>query len=322
MSQHKPDHATLQQAAHWYAQLQASNADAATQTAWRAWYEQGDMQRQAWQYVERIGQRFAPLRDDGDGALQALERARSNGHSRRQVLRAFSVLGGGALLGWATWQGTPLSGVLMAWRADYRSGIGEIRQIALADGTRVWLNGTSALDTDYRGGSRQLRLLRGEVLIDTASDSRPFFVDTEQGRLQALGTNFSVQLLDGQTRLNVFEGAVRVRTHDGSESRVVQAGQQLVFSGTRIDAPQPASLQRQSWSKGNLVADDTTLGQLIDELQAHHRGHLGLAPEIANLRVMGTYPLGDSDQVLDMLESVLPIRVQRPLPWWTTVEAR
>lgn len=322
MSARKPDHATLQQAAHWYAQLHAADADASTQAAWRAWHEQGDMQRQAWQYVERIGQRFAPLREDGDGTLQTLEAARRNGHSRRQALRMLSVLVGGSLLSWATWRATPLSGVLMAWRADYRSGIGEIRQIALDDGTQLWLNGASALDADYRSDRRQLQLHKGEVLIETASDSRPFFVATAQGQLQALGTRFSVQQLDGQTRLNVFDGAVRVRTADGSASRVVPAGQQLLFSASRIEAPEPASLQRQSWSKGILLADDMSLGAFIDELQAHHPGHLGLAPELAELRVMGTYPLHDSEQVLAMLESVLPIRVQRPLPWWTSVEAR
>lgn len=320
---HRPDHATLQQAAGWYARLQASDADAATLAAWRAWHDQGDMQRQAWRYVERIGERFAPLRDDGEGALQTLEAARSRGHTRRQALRAFSVLGGGALLGWATWRATPLPQALMALRADYSTAIGEVRPIVLDDGTRLWLNAASALDADYSRDVRQLRLLRGEVLIDTGHDSRPFFIDTEHGRLQALGTHFSVQLRgDGQTCLNVFEGAVRVRTRDGSASQVLPAGQQLSFGRSMIGPQQAASAQRQGWSRGMLVADDTTLGQLIDELQVHHKGHLGVAPEVAGLRVMGTYPLNDSGQVLAMLEGILPIRVHRPLPWWTTVEAR
>ncbi|MFD2835582.1 hypothetical protein ACFS3C_00095 [Azotobacter vinelandii] len=40
------------------------------------------------------------------------------------------------------------------------------------------------------------------------------------------------------------------------------------------------------------------------------------------MRVMGTYPLHDSERILGMLEGALPIVVQRPLPWWTSIEAR
>jgi transmembrane sensor len=38
--------------------------------------------------------------------------------------------------------------------------------------------------------------------------------------------------------------------------------------------------------------------------------------------VMGTYPLQDTDQVLAMLEQVLPVRIERRFAWWTTVVAR
>lgn len=43
-------------------------------------------------------------------------------------------------------------------------------------------------------------------------------------------------------------------------------------------------------------------------------------PLIASLRVMGTYPLNDTDQVLAMLESALPVRVSRRFDWWVTLE--
>lgn len=318
----KPDHATLQQAADWYARLQAPDADADTRAAWHDWHAQSDRQRQAWHYVERVAQRFAILRQEGDDARQTLESARRAARSRRQVLRSLSVLCGGALLGWATWRATPLPGLLMTWRADYRSATGEIREITLADGTRLWLNGASALDVDYRNGIRRLHLLDGEVLIETARDDRPFVVETAQGRLLALGTRFSVRIRDEHTQLNVFAGAVQVNPRDGGQQRVVPAGQQLSFDQAHIGASGPASNQRQDWRKGILLADDITLGELVGELQRHHRGHLGVAPDIAGLRVMGTYPLNDSEQALAMLARVLPIRVHRPLPWWTTLEAR
>ncbi|MCY1371995.1 Protein FecR [compost metagenome] len=79
---------------------------------------------------------------------------------------------------------------------------------------------------------------------------------------------------------------------------------------------------RQSWSKGVLLADDMPLGAFVQELSHYRHGHLAVAPEVADLRVVGSYPLHDSDQALAMLEGVLPIRVNRLLPWWVTLEPR
>jgi transmembrane sensor len=38
--------------------------------------------------------------------------------------------------------------------------------------------------------------------------------------------------------------------------------------------------------------------------------------------VFGSYPLNDVNRALDMLASVLPIRLQRTLPWWISLEPR
>ena len=44
--------------------------------------------------------------------------------------------------------------------------------------------------------------------------------------------------------------------------------------------------------------------------------------QAAKDNLIGGYPLRDPAQVLALLERVLPVRVDRPLPWWTTVESR
>ncbi|BBP85136.1 MULTISPECIES: FecR domain-containing protein [unclassified Pseudomonas] len=317
----KPDHAILQQAAHWYAELSAEAADEGTRAAWLQWHGQSEMHRQAWLYVERISQRFAPLQGDGELTLQTLKGARRAQQSRRQALRTLAVLCGGSLLGWAGWRGTPLPGLVASWRADYRSATGEVREFTLDDGSRVWLNSASALGVDLQADLRLLRLVAGEVLIDTHHDSRPFVITTAEGRLRALGTRFSVQQQEGRTRLNVFEGAVEVRNASG-ELRVAQAGEQLAFDAQAIGTLQPASQGRQSWSQGILLASDMPLSAFVEELASHRHGHLGVAPSVAHLRVTGTFPLHDGDQALAMLEDVLPIRIRRTLPWWQSVEAR
>ena len=67
---------------------------------------------------------------------------------------------------------------------------------------------------------------------------------------------------------------------------------------------------------------DIPLSEVLRELARYQTGHLGASAEVADIRVLGSYPLAQPERALAMLEAALPIRVQRSLPWWTTVQAR
>ncbi|WP_347905841.1 FecR domain-containing protein [Pseudomonas purpurea] len=314
-------HTSLQQAAHWYVQLNDQQVGEHERQRWQAWLAQSGEHQEAWRYVERVGQRFAPLHDDTDplASSQALRSPGRGRVSRRSALKSLLILTGGSLLGWSTWRGTPLSDTLSRWTADLATGVGETRETLLSDGSRIWLNALSALDVRFSNRERLLHLRVGEVLIDTAKDlDRPFLVQTAQGRLRALGTRFSVREENGQTRLNVFDGAVQVRTVHGQE-QTVPAGRQLAFTQHGFEPSSVAVAAREAWRRGVLLADNLPLGQLLEELSRYRLGHLGCDPRIAGLPVMGSFPLKDTDQALRLLEAALPIRVEKPLSWWVNV---
>jgi transmembrane sensor len=315
---------SLQQAAEWFAQLGAEDSTEQDRAGWRQWLEQRLEHRDAWHYIERVSHRFQPLQAEGGrrAAADTLSVVRRR-FSRRQSLKFIAIAAGGAALGAPLWRRSWLPHAAQAWSADYSTRTGEIRAFALADGTRVWLNTASALDTDYRPALRRLHLVAGEVLIETAHDTRrPFVVDTAQGRLRALGTRFTVRQSADSTFLAVFEGAVEVRA--GRATRVVHAGHQLTITGAGAGIGRPAAAERsrQLWSQGILLADNLPLRALLAELGRYRHGYLQVAPDVADLRVMGTFPLSDPDHVLDMLQAALPVQVRRPLPWWVAVERR
>lgn len=314
-----PSHQVLQQAAHWYAHLGAIEADGSTQHAWQQWYTADAMHRQAWAAVERISQRMQPLQGEADTSAQALLLARGN-LGRRKALGALGMGSAALLLGATVWR-APLQETLAVWRAGQRTGVGEVRSLALADGSQVWLNSATALNIDYRTDLRLLQLLQGEILIQTAADSRPFVVSTGEGRARALGTRFSVQTVEGQTQLSVFEGAVQAST-DFATPRVFAAGQQIRFDHQGWGALTAASPGRQSWTRGVLLADNLRLGDFVAELRRYRHGYLGVAPQIADIKVVGAYPLNNPEQALEMLASALPIRIQHTLPWWVSLEPR
>lgn len=324
----KPSIESLEQAAQWYAILRDESATDQDRQAWQTWLAQSPEHSAAWHYIESVGRKFAPLRGGGPqgtaAALAGTEAARATAIqavSRRRALNGLAGVLGLAVLGGLGWRFTPLPGMVLALRADHHTGTGERRDLVLADGTRLWLNTRSALQVDYRDGLRRLVLLAGEVLIETAKDSRPFHVETGFGRLQALGTRFTVCQTETQTRLDVFDGTVEIRTA-GGRTRRIDAGQAARFDAERIGDPETADQVREAWRRGRLPADNMPLGELLEELARYRRGHISVAPEVADLKVMGVYPADDTDRALSMLEQNLPIRVRRTLPWWTTVEAR
>jgi transmembrane sensor len=61
---------------------------------------------------------------------------------------------------------------------------------------------------------------------------------------------------------------------------------------------------------------------LIWEFGRYQRGHIGVDPRVANIRVVGRFPIGNPEQVLAMLARDLPVSIQRTLPWWTSIEPR
>jgi len=325
--QAKPSVQSLEQAAQWYAALRDENAKEADRIAWRAWQAQAPENQAAWAFIDRVSRKFEPLRGHGPqgpaAAVAGVAAARSSATTRRQLLgSATGVLCLGVLT-WLGWRHTPLPELVMALRADQRTGTGECRDLALADGSRIWLNTRTALQVDYRASQRQLILLDGEILVQTAADSlqRPFYVGTSHGQMQALGTRFTVRQTDARTRLDVFDGVVEIRTRAGIVLRV-KAGQAALFDAETISGPQNASRVREAWSRGSLPADNLPLGELLDELSRYRQGYISVAREVADLKVMGVYPTNDPDRALSMLEQTLPIRVRRTLPWWVTVEAR
>lgn len=315
-------HASLQAAAQWYVRLHDPERDEQEYRHWQAWLEQHVEHRDAWHYVERVSQRFAPLQaeETQQAASQALRSRR--GPTRRQTLAGLLIAGSAGLLGWSNGRTGPLPRTWASLTADLATGTGKTLHTRLSDGSQLWLNALSAVDQQFDAQQRLLQLRFGELLVDTARDPRPLRVATADGLLRALGTRFSVRCEPTHSLLNVYAGAVEVRTADRGQIEVVDAGSQLRFTRNSVGPLQTVSPTRESWSRGLLQAEGLPLGELIAELASYRQGHLGCAPALAHLPVLGTFPLNDSDRALALLQAALPIRVERLTDWWVSIEPR
>jgi transmembrane sensor len=91
----------------------------------------------------------------------------------------------------------------------YATAVGQQQSTTFADGSVVLLNTNSQIKVDYNDQYRNIRLLQGEVHFTVAkSATRPFRVYAGNGRMQAVGTAFSVYLKDDTVDVTVTEGRV------------------------------------------------------------------------------------------------------------------
>ena len=64
--------------------------------------------------------------------------------------------------------------------------------LSLADGSRIVLSANSRLLLEHLDGGTRLRLDQGRMDLALNSPHPPFFVSTPNGRIEALGTEFTV----------------------------------------------------------------------------------------------------------------------------------
>ncbi|QLF92037.1 FecR domain-containing protein [Pseudomonas sp. ABC1] len=300
----------IRAAAGWYARLSSGVPSPADEAEWALWHAADPLHQQAWQRIQAVREQVGrvPVRIARDTL-----RPRSTHPSRRELLGFAVLLGGAAWLGWR-------SDYRQAWQADYRSAVGERQTHRLADGSRLLLNTGTALDVHFDPQQRLLRLLRGEILVETAADTlqRPFLVDTPHGRVQALGTRFTVRTDEQGSEVIVLQSAVLVTPLQGSAQRV-EAGQTGRFDDRGLAPVQRNAPGVAAWQQGSLVVVDRPLHEVLAELSRYRTGILRCDPAIADLNVSGAFPIDDTDLALAALESGLGLTVVRRTRYWVTL---
>ncbi len=309
------DYAT-KQATKWFVQLTSGSASDADYQQWRAWREADADNEFAWQKVEQLTSQLQGYSSEKGltGTLRRLyEQAPSKG--RRNILKQMGVLMAVGTSSYLGYKHQPWQELL----ADYTTSTGEYREIALVDGTRLFMNTASAVDVAFDDKQRVLNLLKGEVLIETAHEQgvshRPFILKTSQGKVTALGTRFSVRQYGDYTSVSLFEGKLRIRPKHLHQAVLLNAGESLNFDARVTSDRRLADASAVAWSQGFIIVDQMALGEFTTELARYRPGSLECDPGIAGLRISGSFPI-NTDQAVDILTRKFPIRLQTFTRYW------
>lgn len=291
-----------EQAALWVARIQSADASPTDRQAFQEWLTADPSHRDTYEDMASL---WGEMRD-----VQLPSPSHRSPKSRLAVLAALCIL---CLLGAMTLLSRQ-AGVIDRLQADHYTAVGETRIVMLEDGTRISLNSDTAIETRYLAHERRIILLRGEAFFDVAKNpQRPFIVDNNGLKAQALGTHYSVRAGNGSLpqEVQVEEGEVEVKTTSGTAR--LRAGEVVTMDsdGAIVRSRQDVT-NNTAWREGKLVFSGQSLRQVLQILAQYRHGKiLVLDDEASRLSVSGIFDLHDTDQALRILESNLPVSVTK-----------
>ncbi|MDH0648658.1 FecR domain-containing protein [Pseudomonas sp. GD03858] len=299
----------VQQALVYLAALQGDDPARVSRTEGLAlrWRKRSDEHERAWQEAEQRWQLVHRLAPQLRGALQP----QTCDPGRRRVLRQGGAL---ALLlasgGWLGWMFTRTAPFLQDLRTAHAQAPHEL---ALPDGSQLLVAAESNLRVRFDHGERQVLLLHGNVFFDVAHALwRPFVVSTRLGRVEVLGTAFTVSDRGDRVQVAVSRGRVQVRDLQGRE-QVLRAGERICLDGDgrlgTLRAGGQFGPDLAHWRRGWWSFTDQPLREVIGELNAYVAQAIEVDPGAADLRLTGSFPSDRPDVLLEALPRILPVRV-------------
>jgi transmembrane sensor len=195
-------------------------------------------------------------------------------------------------------------------RADATTGAGEMRQVRLKDGSLVTLNTRSAIKTDLDDKDRNVTLLGGEAFFDVAKDpSRPFRIKAGVAGVEVLGTKFNVHIEDGQTRISVVQGHVKIYRASNPENAVLLTpGQAADVSESGI-ARQSTSTSDLAWRNRELVFSYTPLRKVVHELNRYRVAPIYITDgSLGSSMVVGVFRTDAPDDAVRIIQRNLGMR--------------
>ena len=146
--------------------------------------------------------------------------------------------------------------------ASYSTAVGQQSTLELPDGSKLYLNTNSQVKVEFSEAYRNIKLLQGEVHFEVSKDqSRPFRVYAGRGRVQAVGTAFTVLFQDNQdVDVVVSEGSVALAV-------LVEKGASLSTSAsTSTLTDQAGVVDSNSTQLASALSEEYYLAIPVDEL--------------------------------------------------------
>jgi len=182
-------------------------------------------------------------------------------------------------------------------------------EVALPDGSRVWLNAASSITypAAFNAGERRV-MLTGEAYFEIASLWRnnkkvPFVVETDRQKIEVLGTRFNVNAYDDETgiKTTLIEGKVKVTTEN--ETVILKPNQQFNLDAEGISTKKVDVEPAIDWKNGDFLFADEDLKSVMRKIARWYNVEVIYDSEIPEESLSGQISRSRNlSEVLRMLE--------------------
>lgn len=308
-----------QTAEAWLARLRRPGVDERDQAAFLEWLEQDEDHLRQYEAAKADLASLAPLAGAFRGDLARLGSRRSSDGGRR-VLIAGGLATAVVAAAVVVWPSLQPDHIGPAPRL-YISAPGQIEDFVLEDGSRVTLDANSSIQVAFADNARRVTMVQGAAYFDVVHNAaRPFQVAVADRRVIVTGTRFVAGLRGSRAEVSLLEGRVVISRHDVAKSQArdqavaLIPGQSAVFTS---GAEQLVLARRNievatAWRDRRLVFHDAPLSQVIEEAGRYVDRPMTLVdPRLGKVRVTAVLPLSGEAPLIDRMEGLLPIAIER-----------
>jgi transmembrane sensor len=310
-----PEFVRAEAAAHWCVRLCEGEMTSAARAEFTRWLSSDPLNRAAfdqavatWEDVNaaEATAELVSLRVEALESLRRAQRARAGWLWHRT--RAPGVLAAAVVVA--------ILGAVGVWRQlspqEFSSGVGERRTVVLADGSRISLDASSEVLVRYSKELRTLQLARGRAKFEVAKDPRrPFQVHAADREIVATGTAFSVEIVQKEVRVVLYQGRVSVAGR--GPSIALAAGQELIAPISAAQTSiEPADIARSlAWESGELEFVNEPLASAVERVNRYSVERVSVGDTgAANVRISGAFTAGDTRAFVEGVTAVSPLRAE------------
>ncbi len=176
---------------------------------------------------------------------------------------------------------------------------GEQQELKLPDGSQVTLNAQSKLEysTATWDGDRRVELA-GEAFFKAKKGKR-FTVQTQQGKVEVVGTQFNVFARDRELEVKCTEGKVQVTNPAGTERILLATGEQITVLEGRMQQRQGLT-HYPNWFKGESSFRSAPLAKVFGEMERQF-GVVVMVDSVVGRTFSGKFVHQDLEKALRMV---------------------
>jgi transmembrane sensor len=275
----------------WIAQFASGDMTSIDVQRMKAWYTKSPAHAAAYSEARHVWRSLGPIASASiaESALEGDEKAPPTRANHRSLIGRRAFLGAALAASAAYLVVRPPANMWPSFAeltADVRTGVGEQRQLSVADRVSLELNTrTSILVGSQPADRTNIEVISGEAAISTVPASPPLNVTVGHVHVAAFDADFNVRCDDSRVSISCIRGELIVDR--GGPKSTLFAQQQVTYGtgGTRAIATIKPDIVT-AWRHGMLIFDGTPVAQVIDEINRYRPGRIMLASDTIGRRLL------------------------------------